>query len=494
VTNVSSRKAKLEEWKKKKKQDQNGGFLRRRSRSVETRKNTPYDALRKKLMTRSAVKAPPQRVIQKKEKKRHPVPPGSQRLKTTLQSMRSPFRSSSKRIARKNIHDSATTKRVIKHRTISTPMQKKMHKRNKNRRYNANQIMMWTSDFEVAVLDIDCKMNAKDFHNARKILNELEKNPNMTKIDMKQKTEFWRLKTSLLSFEGDSIQFESAICEAEKSLSPDKFENMKRHFKTCRSRLPKSSSLSPPPMSPPTNDDAEEDNETKSTIRFTPMKGSFMKCATPSSALKRPVALGFGGSARRIRTPSISRVLLDNTKTTTSEELGTARRVLTGKKPPRSSRKNKKNSNKVIIEKEELGTELTFEVIENKTKKKSFLTPVRRSTRNRVKEEAPSSSASLHHLNQLLIASKLEQTDFHYRPNVALKEEEEEEEIDSDISTEEEEDIEENKTIESSTNSEELGSQFVTETLNRKDGSQICTPVRRSKRLNQNVQTPALLG
>ena len=360
VTNIS-RKKKLEEWKHKKMNERKngvtGGFLRRRSRSVGVKTTkTPYAALRRKLMTKSAVKAPPQSktkegkcgvtgsFVRRRSRSvglkttKTTMPHGSEKLKRTLESMRSPFRSVSKRVARKNFD--TMTKRSIKHRTISTPMQKKIHKRNKNRRYNANQVMMWTSDFEVAVLDIDCKINAKDFHNARKILTELEKNTNMTKIDMKQKPEFWRVSSLLTSFEGDNDRFDSLMCDAEKCLSSDAFQNMKIHFETCRSRLPKKvisdSPASPAPSSPPTAAVQEENDD---AIGCTPTKVSFMKCATPSSSLKRPVALGLGGSARRIFTPSISRGL-DST-VMTNEDLGSARRVLTGKKPPRSSRKSK---------------------------------------------------------------------------------------------------------------------------------------------------------
>lgn len=157
------------------------------------------------------------------------------------------------------------------------------------------------------------------------------------------------------------------------------------------------------------------------------------------------------------------------------------------------------------------GTELTFEIIENKREKKSFLTPVRRSIRNKANNgtSCTQSSASLLHLNQLLIASKLEQTDFNYQPNLALKQEEAEEEIDSevDVSTEEEEgsndkedfvDMDtaiEKKDEETTKENLALGSSFVTQTLIRKDGSRTCTPVRRSSRLSSSkVQTPVLFG
>ena len=356
MTNVS-RKKKLEEWKQKKMNERKGNsFLRRRSRSVGVKTTkTPYAALRKKLSARSAVKAPAQKktvnrgFVRRRSRSvgvkttKTAMPPGSEKLKKTLQSMRSPFRSSSKRVARKKVGGFDTI-RTIKHRTISTPMQKKIHKRNKNRRYNANQVMMWTSDFEVSVLDIDCKINAKDFHNARKLMSELEKNPNMTKIEMKRKPEFWRVNTLLTSFEGDTDGFESVMCEAEKCLSSDVFRSMKSHFEACRSRLPeKVDCASPTCATPQSPVSTTNDDEMDTSARFTPMKGSFMKCATPSSALKRPVALGLGGSARRICTPSFSRGL-NSALMTKNENLGSARRVLTGKKPPRSSRKNKATS------------------------------------------------------------------------------------------------------------------------------------------------------
>lgn len=153
------------------------------------------------------------------------------------------------------------------------------------------------------------------------------------------------------------------------------------------------------------------------------------------------------------------------------------------------------------------GTELTFEIIENKKNKKSFLTPVRRSIRNKGVKSCTKSSASLLHLNQLLVASKLEQTDFNYQPNKALKKEEEEEmDSEDDVSTvveeEEEERVEkemmiEGKVEESTQESSltTLGSSFVTETLKRKDGSQTRTPVRRSSRLSsKKSQTPVLFG
>ena len=149
------------------------------------------------------------------------------------------------------------------------------------------------------------------------------------------------------------------------------------------------------------------------------------------------------------------------------------------------------------------GTELTFEIIENKKNKKSFLTPVRRSIRNKGENSCTKSSASLLHLNQLLVASKLEQTDFNYQPNKALnKEEEEEMDSEDDVSTvveeEEEERVEKEMMLEGKVEEESsstLGSSFVTETLKRKDGSQTRTPVRRSSRLSsKKSQTPVLFG
>ena len=132
---------------------------------------------------------------------------------------------------------------------------------------------------------------------------------------------------------------------------------------------------------------------------------------------------------------------------------------------------------------------------------------MRRSIRNKGVKSCTKSSASLLHLNQLLVASKLEQTDFNYQPNKALKKEEEEEmDSEDDVSTvveeEEEERVEkemmmegkiEESTQESSLTT--LGSSFVTKTLKRKDGSQTRTPVRRSSRLSsKKSQTPVLFG
>lgn len=177
---------------------------------------------------------------------------------------------------------------------------------------------------------------------------------------------------------------------------------------------------------------------------------------TPKSILRLSKSKTAWGSARRVRTPRIvsRRAMCEASEEDTgdvhdheivtlsplppSEALGTAKRIPTGRKPPRSERK-RGGLEPLTEDATEMGSRVSFEVIKGKKKKgakarASFLSPVRRSARvaaTSMSGRKLGGGASLQHL-AMMISSKdatsskpsfeslLEEADFNYRPNAAL--------------------------------------------------------------------------
>eukprot|EP00939_MAST-03C_sp_MAST-3C-sp1_P001214 g1214.t1 len=513
---------------------------------------------------RPALSGPSRRVSKKTKTKNVSAVPGGRGLKTRLKSMRSPFRSTSRvatRVLKSNRKkDTVATigptkselKAKKKHRTISTPMQKRMQKRKQDRTHTQNQLMMWNSDFEFAVIDIDCKLAARDVVAARAIFDELKANPHMESVNMKRKPQFWRVATSLLSAEAASrSMFETTLDQARKTLGNAAFEKLRSHFDACSGKISAPNMVTPSkpdksatvaidrPGSCPRvraatiaaafdavaddDDDAgmhvpQEVPPTSAIARRVPV--------TPKSALRLPKSTGAWGSARRVRTPCVvsrraiceaggddlEEEMIVALSPPSNEALGSAQRIPTGRKPPRSQRK-RRELEPLTEDAIEMGSRVSFEVIKGKKKKgkknrASFLSPVRRSARVAATTASGvklGGGASLQHL-AMMISSKhtdaskpsfeslLEEADFNYRPNAALADRNGDSD---DVALSPSSASTPGKSPKNVVGSEAKETSKVAVVVAENEQKKGCsTPLRRSKRLQsrKSESTPVLLG